>query len=491
MGRVCYNCRVITEERVSLYAKGGGDVIPIAQFLSINAISFLISLLSNMSINTVILLETFYLSRTRANWPRFWLGNLLISMIMLVPVFVAHYLSFPDLDYVPYTVLVYPPPLVLPLYYWVYRRVMGVSRQTSLMYLELVLLAQYLTMVIYQLLNAIWTSALGSDNVMGLRYADLLAMLTTSPVVWGAHFLLRRAVRRTGYYLQLPFEYPEQRIWRDATSMGLTCSINYLMLVFSCIMMIVRRQLDATPHVLAVYTLLLALQTLRLLDQYLAKRMRALGWQAHETQIYTDSLLRVLEEFRGLRHDFGNILQGYGGYISVGDLDGLSRYHQSIIKTMTDVGGEMALAGVLSERMALHNLLTIKLRKAAQKGIHVELYGTELLGEAAIDDLDLCRIMGNLLDNAVEAAEESADKRILLKCQREDMVALEVVVGNSMERAPSVEQLFDLGYTTKESHAGRGLVIVQSILKERNCGSLRVRCEDGWFTAHLLLRTRS
>lgn len=458
-------------------------------YLQYDAIAMAITLLSNMSTNAVIICETFFLSRSHAKPGRLLLGIFLISLAQMLPIFIHHAFIYPaDSGIVAYSVLTYPLPLMLPLYYWVYRRVFHAPENMSLVFMEWVLLCQYIVMLIYRLMNAVWTTLL-EDYWTGLNMfsADVPAMVSTSVIAWITWIALRGIVKRTGHYMQLSREYPLEEVKKTLPSTVVSCLINYLMLVFSSIALVANRHPDATYNVVWVYLLMLCLQAYWVIDQYLTKRLAALEWQKKVSQLYTDSLVRALDELRGIKHDFGNILQVYGGYISTQDLQGLNSYHASVMGEMQHIGGNMALVEALRPRTALYHLLSMKLHVAQRMGVVVEVTEVGALCEVGVEDLDLCRILGNLMDNAIEAAMESAERRVVLSCRRESVAAVLVAIGNSYSQQPDAARLFDPGYTTKPGHSGRGLCIVRDLLLDRDCGTLYTDQDGRTFTAHLRL----
>ncbi|MHB8987050.1 MAG: sensor histidine kinase, partial [Eubacteriales bacterium] len=81
---------------------------------------------------------------------------------------------------------------------------------------------------------------------------------------------------------------------------------------------------------------------------------------------------------------------------------------------------------------------------------------------------DLCSILGNLLDNAFEAAvQDYVDRRVAVEIKRENGNYVLYVYNTGPKISENSKQrLFTAGYTTKESEAcGYGLYLVKKLVE--------------------------
>ena len=92
---------------------------------------------------------------------------------------------------------------------------------------------------------------------------------------------------------------------------------------------------------------------------------------------------------------------------------------------------------------------------------------------------DFCKVLGILLDNAIEAAAESEKKFVeLIIGEKPDKSALFIEVSNSCAGTVDTTTIFNDGYSTKEGHMGFGLWNVQKIIsKYKNCKLHTKACE--------------
>ena len=93
----------------------------------------------------------------------------------------------------------------------------------------------------------------------------------------------------------------------------------------------------------------------------------------------------------------------------------------------------------------------------------------------------VCRIFGILLDNAIDAATESDEKRISLEMYRLDQKLIFVVM-NTFKGDFNVAKIQEKGYTTKGKGHGNGLNYVRNIIARDNRYTLQTSLIGGYYT---------
>ncbi len=120
-----------------------------------------------------------------------------------------------------------------------------------------------------------------------------------------------------------------------------------------------------------------------------------------ETQL--DEMNQIYKNMRGWRHDYHNHMQKIKAHLALGQIDEAMEYVESL-------GGE--LAGIdfryKTGNMGLDAILNSKLAIAEKHGIEVKC-DADVPSELVISQIDLCVILGNLIDNALEACDKLAD----------------------------------------------------------------------------------
>nr|WP_238480438.1 GHKL domain-containing protein [Clostridium chrysemydis] len=96
--------------------------------------------------------------------------------------------------------------------------------------------------------------------------------------------------------------------------------------------------------------------------------------------------------------------------------------------------------------------------------------------------LELCRIIGILLDNAIEAAELSNDKIINVALVSNNNVKVIIVKNSYNGEKPNINLIFKEGYSTKNNNSGLGLKILKDIANKQRNIILDTRIDENYFT---------
>lgn len=193
-----------------------------------------------------------------------------------------------------------------------------------------------------------------------------------------------------------------------------------------------------------------------------------------------DESLKNLENLntrlRAQRHDYLNQIQIVHGLLELGEYENAREYLRPVFRDIMKVNRALKTA-----QPAVNALLQAKLEEAERQGIDFYLEIGSQLKNLPMEPWELCKVLANLIDNAVTAvAGEEGEKWIRLEIgeSREEYVCC--VRNNGPEIPPQQrKQIFHMGYTTKngEGH-GMGLFIVSSIVREAG-GGISVESRPG------------
>lgn len=106
---------------------------------------------------------------------------------------------------------------------------------------------------------------------------------------------------------------------------------------------------------------------------------------------------------RGWRHDYHNHLQSMKAYVKMGQFEKLEEYLALLEEDLDNVNQLIE-----SGNVNLDAILNSKLSLALKNGIEVD-YKATCPEKLSVSDIDLCALIGNLIDNAVESCEKVAD----------------------------------------------------------------------------------
>lgn len=203
---------------------------------------------------------------------------------------------------------------------------------------------------------------------------------------------------------------------------------------------------------------------------------------------YTKTLEFLYQSMRSFRHDYINILSTMQGYMMDNDMEGLKSYFQKHIlaveKKAVPANFEV---GKLSriELPEIKGILYNKIIYALSLGLRVHLNIPNPITRITMNSMDLCRILGILLDNAIEASQNSKEKQIdLLFLQDSSIVSM--VIGNTCQDLTiPLPSLPNPGATTKGEGRGMGLYTVAQILSGYPTVSHTTTYNDHYFEQRL------
>lgn len=213
--------------------------------------------------------------------------------------------------------------------------------------------------------------------------------------------------------------------------------------------------------------------------------------QSDIMQDYAHRMESLYEDIRVFRHDYRNILSTMQQYIDNGNTETLKKYFYGTIlnnvPVLSDDGFYLGRLRQIGDG-ALKSLLYTKIVAVLNQKINFNLEIAEPVPTLPVDCLTLCRILGILLDNAMEAAMESPEKGLRIAIVSTDMAVLFAISNSTPPLPVPVSSLMKRGYSTKEGHDGIGLATVAEILDTVPFANLSTKYEDGVFCQTLEVR---
>jgi two-component system, CitB family, sensor kinase len=189
-----------------------------------------------------------------------------------------------------------------------------------------------------------------------------------------------------------------------------------------------------------------------------------------------DSTHGLLDALRAQDHEHANRLHTVLGLLELG----LSEQAVEYVAEVADT--QRASAEEVAERVQvplLSALLVGKAAIAAERGVALRISSATWLPDRVVDPRDLVTVLGNLIDNALDAARSAVE--VELRAERTTLVLR--VSDDGPGVAPELrERIFTEGWTTKQSpaHRGRGLgLALVRRLAERYGGMARVGARAG------------
>lgn len=165
---------------------------------------------------------------------------------------------------------------------------------------------------------------------------------------------------------------------------------------------------------------------------------------------------------RAQRHDFMNHLQVVGSLIEMQEYEETLRYIERIYGDIESVSSALKTGNP-----AVNALLRVKLGESQKRGVYMDLHAYSKWDDLPIQGWQMCRVLGNLIDNALDALTETPEPRLTLTLHEDANNYRFTVENNGPEIHKSLrESIFLPGYTTKGGERGMGLCIARRILRD-------------------------
>lgn len=197
--------------------------------------------------------------------------------------------------------------------------------------------------------------------------------------------------------------------------------------------------------------------------------------------------LKILhDQVRSFKHDFDNMVNSIGGYVVSEDVEGLKKYYKQLLEECHKTNNLYALSPNVINHPAIYHLLASKYYEADQKNIQINLDVFLDLNEieTRMKIYDFTRILGILLDNAIDAAQECKKKIINVTFRKElsNNMILVIIQNTYSNKDVNTETIYQKGVSSKENHSGLGLWKVRQILMHNNNLNLYTTKTEEFFT---------
>lgn len=197
--------------------------------------------------------------------------------------------------------------------------------------------------------------------------------------------------------------------------------------------------------------------------------------ELENTKLHNEALSAINENIRGFKHDMGNMVQSINGYLAVGNIDGVKTYCQNLLQGFNDVNLLSILSPKIINDPAIYGVVVSKMLYARENGLNLSLDVGIKVNEINFPSFELSRIIGILLDNAIEASLETEEKKIKLEMYHDKGKKADIIIiGNSVKDPDNVDviKMFEKNYSTKENPSGFGLFEVLKFLKKNQKGDI-------------------
>lgn len=207
---------------------------------------------------------------------------------------------------------------------------------------------------------------------------------------------------------------------------------------------------------------------------------RIAAYQRELIETHYREVENMYRQIRGWRHDYRNHIQALKVLARNGDLDGIRDYLDLLDTDLNTVDLAVKTGNAMADA-----ILNSKISLAKSRDIPVQV-DAHIPVKLRMSELDLCCILGNLFDNAIEASLPLPPDQRLIRVYM-DMKGTQLYISFTNFTAEKKRtKMAGRFRTTKGDGHGFGLVRMDAIV-ERLEGYLSRNSEDGAFTTEILI----
>ena len=216
--------------------------------------------------------------------------------------------------------------------------------------------------------------------------------------------------------------------------------------------------------------------------RFFSKRLdnKIANYQQELIETHYREVDNMYRKMRGWRHDYRNHIQTMKAYAASENWDAIKRYLDLLDDDLTTVDtviktGNPMTDAILNSKISLANSRNIKV--IADANIPMKL---------KLSEIDLCCIIGNLFDNAIEASVKLPEDQRVIRVYMDLRNTQLYISFTNFTAGKKMKKEGKLFRSTKGEGHGFGLIRIDTIV-ERLDGYISRNSEDGAFTTEILL----
>lgn len=215
---------------------------------------------------------------------------------------------------------------------------------------------------------------------------------------------------------------------------------------------------------------------------FLLKRLdsKIASYQHELIETHYREVDNMYRKMRGWRHDYRNHIQAMKAYAASEDWDAIKRYLDLLDDDLTTVDTVIKTGNPMTDA-----ILNSKISLAASKNINV-IADAYIPVKMQLSEIDLCCIIGNLFDNAIEASVKLPEEERLIRVYMDLRNTQLYISFTNFTAGKKMKKEGKLFRSTKGKGHGFGLIRIDAIV-ERLDGYISRNSEDGAFTTEILL----
>ena len=203
-------------------------------------------------------------------------------------------------------------------------------------------------------------------------------------------------------------------------------------------------------------------------------------YQRELIDIHHQEVETMYKQIRGWRHDYRNHIQTLKVLVENGNIEEVKEYLDKLDKDLNTIDTVIKTGNAMADA-----ILNSKISLAKSKDIKV-IVDAHIPIKLKTSELDLCVIIGNLFDNAIEASLALPENERVIRVYM-DMKNTQLYISfTNFTATKKMKKINNIYKSTKNENHGLGLIQIDRIIKRLD-GYLSRNSEDNAFTTEILI----
>ena len=198
-----------------------------------------------------------------------------------------------------------------------------------------------------------------------------------------------------------------------------------------------------------------------------------------QQEMYIQELESIQSSMRSFRHDYKNMMSSLYLQSREGNIEEIEKNIHGLIDDFDEnIDRKMNLTVQMAniQISEVKSLLYKKITEIQKKGIDFRMEVMYPVEETGMKPLDLSRVLGILLDNAIEAVEQvKGDISLVISAQAD---GVHIILDNTADQDVDISKIYEDGYSTKGSGRGTGLYSLREITANYENVNLMTECTN-------------
>jgi two-component system sensor histidine kinase AgrC len=230
---------------------------------------------------------------------------------------------------------------------------------------------------------------------------------------------------------------------------------------------------------------------LRKIIQVESEKAIALAELGVNQKLY-ETTSKMKNDIECFKHDQSKIFSSLKIYIDEDRHQELKRfYYESLLPIQNNINQQKTATVEIENlyNIPLKSTICSSILKALELGIFVSIEIDEPIEIINMPIINLCRIIGIFIENAIEESYKVFNGKVLICFINEENGVL-IVIKNTCENSQNITSTFQKGYTTKGKNHGYGLKIVKNLISENSNVFLNTFIKNDFFTQELFIENK-